>query len=75
MKTAYNTVSGKAEVFKGSFLIPSPSFQWEFFPKEEQSCYARTGGHPTIPHDTGHSAWMPACAGMTTGEITQSESP
>jgi len=36
-----------------------------FLPKEEQSRHSRESGNPEIPHDTGQSAWMPACAGMT----------
>jgi len=36
-----------------------------FLPKEEQSRHARESGNPEIPHYTGQSAWMPACAGMT----------
>jgi len=36
------------------------SFRARFLPKEEQSRHSREGGNPAIPHDTEHSAWMPA---------------
>ncbi len=40
-------------------------FRGRFFAGTAQGRHSRESGHPVIPHTTGQTAWMPACAGMT----------